>query len=40
LDGSKDDIVWEEDVEVKEDSDWVESMDNDSVMSGDGKSDE
>jgi hypothetical protein len=25
LDESKDDIVWEEDVEDKDDSDWVES---------------
>jgi hypothetical protein len=27
-------------VEDKDDSDWVESTDNDSVMSDDGKSDE
>jgi hypothetical protein len=40
LDGSEDDILWEDDVENKGDSDWVESMDNDSVMSDDGKSDE
>jgi hypothetical protein len=40
LDGSKDDIVWEDDVEDKDDSDWVESTDNDSVMSDDGESDE
>jgi hypothetical protein len=40
LDRSKDDVVWEDDVEDKEDGDWVEIMDNDSVMSGDGKSDE
>jgi hypothetical protein len=40
FDGSEDDIVWEDDVEDKDDSDWVESMDNDSVMSDDGKSDE
>jgi hypothetical protein len=40
LDGSKDDIVWKDDVEVKDDSDWVESTDNDSVMSDDGESDE
>jgi hypothetical protein len=39
LDGSKDDIEWEDDVEDKDDIDWVESMDNDSVMSDDGKSD-
>jgi hypothetical protein len=40
LDGSKDDIVWEDDVEGKDESDWVESMYNDSVMSDDGESDE
>jgi hypothetical protein len=40
LDGSEDDIVWENDVEYKDDSDWVESTDNDSVMSDDGESDE
>jgi len=40
LDGSKDDIVWEGDVEDKDDSDWVESTDNDSVMSDHGESDE
>jgi hypothetical protein len=39
LDGSEDD-VWEDNVEDKDDSDWVESMDNDSVMSDNGKSDE
>jgi hypothetical protein len=39
-DRSEDDIVWEDDVEDKDDSDWVESTDNDSVMSDDGKSDE
>jgi hypothetical protein len=32
LDRSKDDTVWEDDVEDKDDSDWVESKDNDSVM--------
>jgi hypothetical protein len=31
LDGSEDDIVWEDSVEDKDDSDWVESTDNDSV---------
>ena len=36
----QDDIVWEDDVEDKDDSDWVESTDNDSVMSDDGGSDE
>jgi hypothetical protein len=40
LDGSEDDIVWENDVEDKDDSDWVESTDNDLVMSDDGESDE
>jgi hypothetical protein len=40
LDGSEDDIVWEDDVEDKDDSDWVESTDNDLVMSDDGESDE
>jgi hypothetical protein len=39
LGGSKDNIVWEDDVEDKDDSDWVESVDNDSVMSDNGKSD-
>jgi hypothetical protein len=34
LDGSED-IVWEDDVEDKDESDWVESTDNDSVMSDD-----
>jgi len=38
LDGSKADILWEDDGECKGDSDWV--MDNDSVMSDDGESDE
>jgi hypothetical protein len=40
LDGSEDDIVWEDDVEDKDDSGWVESTDNDSVMRDDGESDE
>jgi hypothetical protein len=40
LDGSKDVIVWEDNVEDKDDSDWVAGMDNDSVMSDDGKPDE
>jgi len=35
---SKDDILWEDDGEDKDDSDWV--TDNDSVMSDDGESDE
>jgi hypothetical protein len=39
LDGSEGDIVWEDDVEDKDDSDWVESTDNDLVMSNDGESD-
>ena len=38
LDGSEDDILWEDDGEDKDDSDWV--ADNDSVMSDDGESDE
>ena len=38
LDRFKDDILWEEDGEDKDDSDWV--TDNDSVMSDDGESDE
>jgi hypothetical protein len=37
---SKDVTVWDDDVEDKYDSDWVESMDNDSVMSDDGESNE
>jgi hypothetical protein len=40
LEGSKDVIVWEDDVEDKDDCDWVESTDNDSVLSDDSKSDE
>ena len=38
LGGSEDDIPWEDDGEDKDDSDWV--TDSDSVMSGDGESDE
>jgi len=38
LDGSEDDVLWEDDGEDKDDSDWV--MDNNSVMSDDGESDE
>jgi hypothetical protein len=38
LDGSEDDILWEDDGEDKDDSDWV--TDNDSVMSDDGECDE
>ena len=38
FDGSEDDILWEDDGEDKDDSDWV--TDNDSVMSDDGESDE
>jgi hypothetical protein len=34
------DVVWEDNVEDKNDSDWVESTDNDSVMSDDCESDE
>jgi hypothetical protein len=40
LDGSEDDIVWEDDVEDKDDSDWVESTDNDLVMNDDSESEE
>jgi hypothetical protein len=40
LDGSEDDTVWEDDVEDKDDSDWVESTNNDLVISDDGESDE
>jgi hypothetical protein len=40
LDGFEDGIVWEDDVEDKDDSDWVLSTDNDSVMSDEGESDE
>jgi hypothetical protein len=39
LDRPEDDIVWEDDVEDTDDSDWVESTDNNSVMSDDGRSD-
>jgi len=38
LDGSEDDILWEDHGEDKDDSDWV--TDNDSVMSDDGEFDE
>ena len=38
LDGSEDDILWEDDREDKDDNDWV--TDNDSVMTYDGQSDE
>ena len=38
LDGSEDDILWEDDGEDKDDSDWV--TDSDLVMSDDGESDE
>jgi hypothetical protein len=40
LDRSKDVIVYEDDVEDKDGSDWVEISDNGSVMSDDGESDE
>jgi transposase-like protein len=40
MDGSEDDIVWEEDFEDKDDSDWVESTDNDPGTSDAGESDE
>ena len=38
LDGSEDNILWQDDGEDKDDSDWV--TDNYSVMSDDGESDE
>ena len=38
LDGSEDDILWEDDGEDTDHSDWV--TDNDSVMSDDGESDD
>ena len=38
LDGSEDDVLWEDDGEDKDDSDWVTH--NDSVMSDDSESDE
>jgi len=38
LDGSEDDILWEDDGEDKDDSDWV--TDSDSVISDDGESHE
>jgi hypothetical protein len=38
LDGSEDDILWKDDVEEKDDGDWVKSMDNNSVKSDDGES--
>jgi len=38
LDGSEDDILWEDDGEDKDGSDWL--TDSDSVMSDDGESDE
>ena len=34
------DIVWEDNVDDKDANDWVESTDNDSVMSDDGESNE
>jgi hypothetical protein len=37
LDGSEDEILWEDDGEDKDDSDWV--TDNNSVMRDDGESD-
>jgi hypothetical protein len=40
LDRSEDVIVWEDDVKDKDDSNTVDSTDNDSVVSEDGKSDE
>jgi hypothetical protein len=40
FDGSEDVIVWEDDVEDKDDSPWMESTENDSFVSDDGKSNE
>jgi hypothetical protein len=40
LDGYKDVIVWEDNVEDTDDSDWLESTDNNLVMSDDSESDE
>jgi hypothetical protein len=40
LDGTEDVIVWEDDDEDKDNSDWVDSTDNDSAMSDYGESDE
>jgi hypothetical protein len=40
LDRSEDVIVWEDNVEDNDDSDWTESTDNDSVMSDNGESNE
>ena len=38
MDRSEDDILWEDNCEDKDESDWVTG--NDSVMSDDGESDE
>jgi hypothetical protein len=38
LDGSEDDILSMDNVEAKDASDWVDSTDNDSVMSDDSES--
>jgi len=38
VDGSEDDILWEDDGEDKDDSNWM--TDNDTVMFDDGESDE
>jgi hypothetical protein len=40
LDGFKEVIVWEDDVQDKDDGDWVESTDGGLVMSVDSESDE
>jgi hypothetical protein len=40
LDGPEDIIVWDDDVEDKDDIDWVESTDSESVMIDEGESDE
>jgi hypothetical protein len=39
LDRSEDDILGLDDVEEQDESDWVNSMENDSVMSDDRESD-
>jgi hypothetical protein len=39
LDGFEDVIVWEDDVEDKDDTDWVKCTDNNSVMSDDSITD-
>jgi hypothetical protein len=38
MDSNEDNTLWMDNVEEKDDSDWVDSTDNDSVMSDDGES--